>query len=479
MSASINKTCLSNSNKINKYLLQFANEHVDFRHAEIKAISELFGFTAKPLAEDKCSSSPGSPYLMVELNSEKEARNLMSRTVLIKSLYEVWGHGATYKEVAQQVETIPAEIKKSGFSAEKTFRINVDTYNKKITQEDKIKIIESLPEDIFSFKGKVNLKNPDNTFGLLEYYGANKTEPPDKPFKIYFGRLIADGQRDLIQQFHLTKRHFIGNTSMDAGLSLIMSNLGQVKQNSVVFDPFVGTGSLLVACAHHGGYVMGTDIDYLLLHAKARPSRHNQKERLADESIHSNLSQYGLGHHYLDILVADSSKHKMWRCQPMYDAIITDPPYGIREGAKRIGTEKDDCLVTDDVKNGHIPQRVEYQMADIFKDLLNFAARFLNMNGRVVFWFPVSRESYTEDNLPTHPCLRLDSNCEQTLSTRISRRLITMVKCKEFKDEDMGTAQIPVDHYDNKPFRDLYYKNSQSNTQTVEDTLKTTSLNDT
>ncbi|VDI05535.1 tRNA (guanine10-N2)-methyltransferase, partial [Mytilus galloprovincialis] len=99
----------------------------------------------------------------------------------------------------------------------------------------------SLPEDIFSFKGKVNLKNPDNTFGLLEYYGANKTEPPDKPFKIYFGRLIADGQRDLIQQFHLTKRHFIGNTSMDAGLSLIMSNLAQVKQNSVVFDPFVGT----------------------------------------------------------------------------------------------------------------------------------------------------------------------------------------------------------------------------------------------
>ena len=33
-----------------------------------------------------------------------------------------------------------------------------------------------------------------------------------------------------------------GNTSMDAGLSLLMSNLGQVKQNSVVLDPFVGTG---------------------------------------------------------------------------------------------------------------------------------------------------------------------------------------------------------------------------------------------
>jgi tRNA G10 N-methylase Trm11 len=29
---------------------------------------------------------------------------------------------------------------------------------------------------------------------------------------------------------------------MDAGLSLVMSNIGQVKENSIVFDPFVGTG---------------------------------------------------------------------------------------------------------------------------------------------------------------------------------------------------------------------------------------------
>ena len=59
-----------------------------------------------------------------------------------------------------------------------------------------------------------------------------------------------------------------GNTSMDAGLSLIMANMGGVGKNDIVFDPFVGTGSLLVACAHHGAYVMGTDIDYMLIHAK-------------------------------------------------------------------------------------------------------------------------------------------------------------------------------------------------------------------
>jgi len=49
---------------------------------------------------------------------------------------------------------------------------------------------QSLPEDIFNFKGKVNLKNPDNTFGLLEYYGACGTQPSQKPYQIYFGRWV-------------------------------------------------------------------------------------------------------------------------------------------------------------------------------------------------------------------------------------------------------------------------------------------------
>lgn len=38
---------------------------------------------------------------------------------------------------------------------------------------------------------------------------------------------------------------------------------------------------------------------------------------------------------------------------------------------------------------------------------------------------------YCEEMIPLHPCLRLVSNCEQTLSSHTSRRLITMEKIKE------------------------------------------------
>lgn len=38
---------------------------------------------------------------------------------------------------------------------------------------------------------------------------------------------------------------------------------------------------------------------------------------------------------------------------------------------------------------------------------------------------------YTEEMIPLHPCLQIISNCEQTLSSHTSRRLITMEKIKE------------------------------------------------
>lgn len=64
---------------------------------------------------------------------------------------------------------------------------------------------------------------------------------------------------------------------MDAQLSLLMANQAKIKNGDIILDPFVGSGSLLVAGAEFGGYVFGTDIDYLMLHARTRPTRISQK----------------------------------------------------------------------------------------------------------------------------------------------------------------------------------------------------------
>lgn len=144
------------------------------------------------------------------------------------------------------------------------------------------------------------MKNPDITLYYIEYYGLDPNSIPIQPYEYFFGRWvssmiilyqryflpidrnmillqIADGQRELIKKLSLKTRKFIGNTSMDPQLSLIMANQAQIKKGDLVFDPFVGTGSLLIAASQFEGYTFGTDIDFLMLHGRTRPTRISQK----------------------------------------------------------------------------------------------------------------------------------------------------------------------------------------------------------
>ena len=97
-----------------------------------------------------------------------------------------------------------------------------------MTQEEKIRWIDAL--QFLSSEGKVNLKKPQHIFSILEGYGLDPNHIPENPHNIYFGRWIADEHRELIESYSVKKRHFIWNTSMDAGLSFIMANHGKVKK---------------------------------------------------------------------------------------------------------------------------------------------------------------------------------------------------------------------------------------------------------
>ena len=161
-------------------------------------------------------------------------------------------------------------------------------------------------------------------------------------FQLFFGRLIGEGQRDLITKFSLKTRLFIGNTSMDPQLSFLMSNVACIKPGDLMLDPFCGTGSLMLTCAQFGALVMGSDIDFLMVHARTRPSRVNEKKRRKNESILGNFKEHGLQNRYVGVLVADNFRppYKS-NLKPVFQAIVCDPPYGIREPTERVGTLDD------------------------------------------------------------------------------------------------------------------------------------------
>ncbi|XP_070352320.1 tRNA (guanine(10)-N(2))-methyltransferase homolog isoform X6 [Equus asinus] len=383
---------------LNRYLLLMAQEHLEFRLPEIKSLLSLFGgqFISNQGTYGK------SPFWILSIPSEEIARNLMKRTVCAKSIFELWGHGRSSEELYSSLRSYPVEKMVPFLHSDSTYKIKIHTFNKTLTQEEKVKRIDAL--EFLPFEGKVNLKKPQHIFSLLEDYGLDPNCIPENPHNVYFGRWIADGQRELIESYSIKKRHFIGNTSMDAGLSFIMANHGKVKENDIVFDPFVGTGGLLIASAHFGAYVYGTDIDYNTVHGLA--------------------------------------------------------PYGIRESTRRTGSQKEIPKGMEKCPESHVPVSLSYHLSDMFFDLLNFAAETLVLGGRLVYWLPVYTPEYIEEMVPSHPCLKLISNCEQKLSSHTSRRLITMEKVKKFKNRDQS-SHLPNDHsllyQGHNSFREKYF----------------------
>ncbi|KAI2802810.1 tRNA methyltransferase 11 [Blomia tropicalis] len=384
-----------------KYIIRYANELLNFRLMEFYSLTEHFGleycFVENP--SDK-------PYFIIETKEEYRLLNVINRSVLAQELYEYWTSAETWKQFESNLKS--SENIHNEFYKSCSFRIIVETFGRKITMKDKVERIERF--DFLPFDGQIKLNDPEISFYYFEYFGNDRNIIPDLPYQMLFGKRIADSGRKNVPKFSLKERKFIANTSMEPTLAFLMSNIAKIDANDFVYDPFVGSGSLLVSAAFHGAYICGSDIDYLLLHGLAKPSRCGATNRDHDESILSNLKQYGLESKYIDVISADSSL-ALLRKFPFFDAIVTDPPYGKRESRERIGTKKN-YKIPDELVAEHIPSKLEYNIGDIYRDLMKTAAENLKLGGRILFWAPYS--NLKEDEVKPEQINRHEAYLPQT-----------------------------------------------------------------
>ena len=141
---------------------------------------------------------------------------------------------------------------------------------------------------------KVDLEKPDKVFiGILTdqrfIFGMKLAEIPPKPFI---------DRRPI-------KKPFFHPSAMQAKLARCMVNLSQPKTGDLVFDPFCGTGTMLVEALLIGCRVLGSDI------------KRNMVKGALKNLVHFKMNPEG-------ILVADA------RMVPVakVDCVVTDPPYG-------------------------------------------------------------------------------------------------------------------------------------------------------
>lgn len=144
-----------------------------------------------------------------------------------------------------------------------SFKIKFDSFGHSIPKQEQVSRINSF--SFMAFKGPVDLKYPTILLAYLEEYLKSPSSASSGTASlksVYFGVCLgATTSRHVVSKYSLKKRNYLSTTSMDAELSLVTANMALARPNTLLFDPFVGSGSFLVSCAHYGA--MGSTFDVI------------------------------------------------------------------------------------------------------------------------------------------------------------------------------------------------------------------------
>jgi tRNA (guanine10-N2)-methyltransferase len=255
------------------------------------------------------------------------------RSILVQTIFELWGSGKTLEELHDSVRrTFPSLIDKYITSS---FKFWIDSYNGNRTNDKRLDLIKSFA--YLPFEGDVKMRDPDEEFTIFEDWPLYSVPLgiPD-PNYYYMGRRVAVGIRERFKKLDLKKRRYISTTSMDSELSLISANMVLAGPGKLIYDPFAGTGSFPIACAEFGSLVFGSDID-----------GRNMRGQGGDKTIRANFDQYGLLGEMGGFFAADLTNTPIRRSKlgdsgggsrgRIFDGILCDPPYGVREGLHVLG----------------------------------------------------------------------------------------------------------------------------------------------
>merc|ERR1712136_537239 len=215
-----------------------------------------------------------------------------------------------------------------------------------------------------------------------------------------------------------------GLTQVKPALALLMANLAQTSTSSLVLDPFSGTSSLLLGAIRCGAVAFASDV---------------------------SLQSPSAGTSVLSDVFAPP-----WRRGPWCDAIITDPPYGLREGCCTDGSASSPwrvggsehglsrCYIGD-----WTGDELFLRVCEMLRPVFELGVRILVPGGRIIYLLPVfpsqaqlglwndadstkDQRKHLEHVLPRHEAFKLLS-CDRSpcRSRSMARLIVTMQKQEE------------------------------------------------
>ena len=363
-----------------RFLIVLAQQNEDFRCAELRSLAELYRI-------DLALSNyrPDSPFLEVDLPTEEDARKIVSRSIMCKAVYRIFSQGNTMEDVHRENKK---NLKQFEEFMGQSFKIDFNIYQSTRSRESQLRTINEL--SYIALDGPIKMKNPDLTLVVVEAYAdiSHQLE------YVWFTKLVTISDRSAMGRYDLKKRRNVGTTSFEAELSLVTANMAQIQKGDFVFDPFSGTGSFPLAAAYYGGYVFASDID-------VRPLR----------KYPPNFAQYGTTNKLVDAFEMDFT-HNAMHPRLKFDAIICDPPYGVRERIVVCGAAnpdrfkgKENIVIENELaylRTDYVATKKPYDLSLMLRDLFEFAAARLNAGRRLAFWLPLEESEVEKTEIPLH-----------------------------------------------------------------------------
>jgi len=269
-----------------RLFLLFSGEHETLPVSELKAILESEGFTFKEIEKlDKTIRIEANPACAEAVKRRAAFTRLCALELLCCK--------AKMENIVKNMSVIDFNtMLKSGES----FAVRIKRVKRHAANIDVMGLERKLGEIIFhaAKKAKVNLKNPEKTFiGILTsgkfVFGTKLSEISPKPFV----------------ERRPKSKPFFHPSAMMPKIARCMVNLAKPKSGEVVFDPFCGTGGMLIEASLIGCRVLGSDI----------------KRKMAKGTF-QNLAHFKIKPE--GIVVADARSLPVTKV----DCVVTDPPYG-------------------------------------------------------------------------------------------------------------------------------------------------------
>ncbi len=271
-----------------KLLFFLSGEHETLPPAEVLAVLE----------------SNGAKYRVINafeqvLIADAELGDIQDRLGMTHTICEFLG---SCENSADEIFNLAEGIQ----AAENSFAVRI----KRIKRHGKALSTAALEREIGSIIGekssaKVDLENPGETIlGIISERFA-------------IGRVIGAVDRSQYEARRPHRRPYFHPGAMLPRISRACVNLTRVKAGQRFLDPFCGTGGFLIEAGLLGAEVYGFDIDAEAVHG-----------------CEKNLKQYGINYK-LDVKDATEPGHEAF-----FDAVATDPPYGISASTKGLSLEE-------------------------------------------------------------------------------------------------------------------------------------------